>query len=75
MTDETAETQVRKPTDKSSSTFKPSRKRAAAEIQTETPDRKVTVLKTLKIHECQFCGKEFNNKSNYNRHVRQMHLN
>ena len=74
MTDETAETHVRKPTDKPSPTFKPSRKRAA-EIPTEAPDRKVIVLKTLKIHGCQFCGKEFNNKSNYNRHVKQMHLN
>merc|ERR1712178_488815 len=41
----------------------------------DSTDRKMLVLKTVKMHGCQFCGKEFNNKSNYNRHVRQMHLN
>ena len=57
-----------------------SRKRSLEKINNnettiDSTDRKMLVLKTVKMHGCQFCGKEFNNKSNYNRHVRQMHLN
>merc|ERR1712110_928348 len=87
MTKENDKTASAKPKDKDSSlkrgkmlddseTSRSARKRSKqSQSQNESADRTLLALKTIKMHGCQFCGKEFNNKSNYNRHVRQMHLN